>query len=673
MKKLIKAAALDKADPTPGYVYRDFSQFTFSDMNNSKKLAESLVEKLESFKTPLQMTKTLKVIKHCATNGHPDFQKTMQKHSDQMRAFANYRGARDPVHEDRLNQQVRDAGREVMDAIFSEQASSKVVNSLEGHGANTRDEKMHDSSFRDTDSSFKPKSNKLQDAIDARNKKPEGVFSGLKSAVAKLGISQGNNHTNLMSQMEEQNKGAGYVGNFGNSAPPASAGSPQSSSSPTWGFKGEQDSPGASLVVKDADVLTSMQQVIQTYSSKSSAPGRGDISKFMKEIAVIEEEEGDELAPRLDEKLGQKIGWQVRLNVLTLIEALVKANNTEVVEYFTENPEDIQKNVNVVQTTVKEKAKKVLLALKVPEVVATKRTIVVPGVMAVHADPVVANDEEVVSASTAPAPRKKKSEGTKLKKRGKKLNSAVPTGAPLQMEPNVAVQSDGDLFAMLSTAAAPIAPTPMATPVAPTPMPSQGIPTASLGNAALDDLFASPSASVSAASGTRAPSVPVASGSGLDTLFPSEVNPAPTPHATPLTKVPQGGFDFAAFSAASGANSPTQQVHLPPTPVQSPVSGLAPSSSVGAPPIFAGLGEPVPQAAVPVVGNDMMAQLQAQQAALQAQINALQRAQTAQTSMPLPTPTQNMPPLPQATTAQQNNVNSQFAFIGQEMAGAMNK
>eukprot|EP01059_Diplonema_ambulator_P004588 TRINITY_DN14304_c0_g1_i1.p1 TRINITY_DN14304_c0_g1~~TRINITY_DN14304_c0_g1_i1.p1 ORF type:complete len:664 (+),score=178.29 TRINITY_DN14304_c0_g1_i1:116-2107(+) len=663
MKKLFKAAAFEKPEPTAGFVYRDFAQFTFSDMASSKKLAEALLEKLETFKQPVQMTKTLKMIKHCAQHGHTDFQKTMQKHSDNLRTYANYRGPRDPIHEDKLNQQVRDAAKEAMDAIFSEQATSKVVNSLEGHGANTRDDKVHESSFKDTDSSFKPRSNKLQEAIDARNKKQEGVFSGLKSAVAKLGIgAESSNHENILKQLEsDQNSGAGYVGNFGNAPSPQGSSSP----APVWGFK-QDESAGPSVSVKDTDVLSPMQQAVNAVTSKSSAPGRGDITKFIKIATSLEAEEGDELAPRLDEKLDQKMGWQTRLNALTLVEALVKAGHQDVIDYFTENPEDIQKNVNVVQTTVKEKAKKVLAALNVPEINATKKAapIVVPGVPMMYVDPTQYTAEVPLVAEEASAPRKKKG-ATGLKKRGKKLNSAVPA-EPL-VQPPASPQGD-DLFRMLSSTA-PIAPTPMATPVAPSPMPSREVPLASLGNAALDELFYSPPAS---AAPHEAASAVAGAVSGLDSLFPSadvNHNPAPTPHATPLTKVPLGsGFDFAAFSAA--AASVTSPTALPPTPVQSPVCGLAPANAAPVPPAFAGLGEPSPLA----THNDMMAQLQAQQAALQAQIEALQRAQAAAhvSTMPLP-PGQNMPPMPQPSSGHQTAINNQFAFIGKELEGAMSK
>ncbi|KAJ9441733.1 hypothetical protein DIPPA_30872 [Diplonema papillatum] len=111
-KSVLKKATSDKSEPTQGHVFRDIARMSFADAKTPQKMADWLVDRLKEAKNPHQMLKTLKVIRHVAASGHSDFQKIMQKYSDDLRPFSQYRGRPDPVLDDKLNQQVRDAGKE---------------------------------------------------------------------------------------------------------------------------------------------------------------------------------------------------------------------------------------------------------------------------------------------------------------------------------------------------------------------------------------------------------------------------------------------------------------------------------------------------------------------------------------------------------------------------------
>ena len=127
----------------------------------------------------------------------------------------------------------------------------------------------------------------------------------------------------------------------------------------------------------DVHALTPLQRVVHKYASWSERGNNGltrsDLRAFSREVAALEADEEDLLAERLDEKLDQQQKWHTRLNVLTIVESLLKAEAdsatqaTGVAEYFTENPKNIRKNVMVVQHVLSSKAKKVLALLDVPE------------------------------------------------------------------------------------------------------------------------------------------------------------------------------------------------------------------------------------------------------------------------------------------------------------------
>ena len=702
-KSVLKKATSDKPEPTQGHLYRDIAQMTYADASTSQKMCDWLLDRMKKSKSCHQITKSLKVIRHVAQQGHPDFQKSLQKSSDDLRNYTKWNGPRDPIHDDKLNEGVRQAAKDAFDAIFSEQHQSKVKNSLEGLGANTRDPMgsggigggMSDG-FRETDSSFKPKSNKLAEAMAKKaqeSNQPQGMLGRFGAAVGNL-AGYGSSATpdaQLFARMEASMGGAplDQTGSSASTGPPVSpmpggAASPAGGMSPKWGFTQEgAGAPEADVKVDDREVLTPMQKVVHKYTSLKNAPQRSEISAFNREVAALEADEEDVLAERLDEKLDQKQPWQTRLNALTIVESLLKAAATpEVSEYFSENPEDIQKNVNVIQSTVKDKAKKVLALLKVPEVNARNPGVGLGGpvlggggVQSYYADPGGVDGADVMAAAAAAAPtgadptskvkKSKKSDGTsKLKKRSKKTAAAAAATAEEVPVAPPAGGGGGDLFASLdvhssftpapaaAAAAAPAVEQPLqqqqpppaavfAAPAAPSggaasPL-SQflqqappaaaaappAVPTPAL--AAQPALPLQPTRSVDDLFGAPAAAVPpaaaatVAGGGGYEGLFDTTPNPVPTPHATPVAQAPPAAFDFAALSGLGGGPAAAQ--------AQASSSPPQPPTPVQSPVVQQGGAMPAVGGAAGGQQADLMAALQAQQAQIMAQIAALQAQQ----------------------------------------------
>eukprot|EP00758_Cryptobia_borreli_P006980 Tbor_TRINITY_DN5231_c2_g2::TRINITY_DN5231_c2_g2_i2::g.16517::m.16517 len=132
-KSLLKRAIEDTPDPTPGYMFRDISNWTYIDNNTQQKLITTLLTKLTPKASVHIIAKILRIIKVLCEIGHVDFQKEIQGNSDKIKEFANYRGKMDPKYEDKYNEKVRITAREAIEAAYSARSESKIVIQA-GHG-----------------------------------------------------------------------------------------------------------------------------------------------------------------------------------------------------------------------------------------------------------------------------------------------------------------------------------------------------------------------------------------------------------------------------------------------------------------------------------------------------------------------------------------------------------
>jgi len=128
---------------------------------------------------------------------------------------------------------------------------------------------------------------------------------------------------------------------------------------PSWQWKADG---GTGLTnVKEQRVLTPVQAEVER-CVRLPRLARTDLSTFCKSTSGFDP---DELGQALDEQLNIKLPFTQRLNALFLIEALLKQGNDGVRGYFEMYPEDIQRNVNVTQESVKDKATSILQSLSI--------------------------------------------------------------------------------------------------------------------------------------------------------------------------------------------------------------------------------------------------------------------------------------------------------------------
>ncbi|EKF32801.1 hypothetical protein MOQ_003343 [Trypanosoma cruzi marinkellei] len=150
--------------------------------------------------------------------------------------------------------------------------------------------------------------------------------------------------------------------------------------------------------------LTPFQATVQRLCQMKGTPQRVELHTFVEECRRIgmemmqgrgtygekgeSEECWEELAEALDSQLAQKHPWQRRLNALVALEALLQPHVDDaetaatmrkgVMCYFLENPEDVQRNVFVVQATLRERAQRVLGLLGLPGTEVSGGAVVAP-------------------------------------------------------------------------------------------------------------------------------------------------------------------------------------------------------------------------------------------------------------------------------------------------------
>lgn len=430
-KSLLKRALEDTEDPTPGYMFRDIAQWTFIDHNTQAKLIAYLMDKLKPTASVHVLAKTLRVIKILCETGHADFQKEIQRLNDDIKQFASYRGKPDAKFGDKLNEKVRTCARETIEAAFTHRKENKVQVS-QGHGSDTTFEERKNTFNTGTsvsDASWSgssnpstnahmapmPTTNKWAEHMAAaaagKNTNPSHVGTVVNSLVSSAKTGFGFWQENIKSTEERVMESFTHGTDFrpvelGFGVPTSGGSGPATAGG--WKFTDDSgaSAAGASALPKEeTKILTPFQVEVEKICSFKNAPQRVDLTQFVQAVETISSSRGgdlEELAEALDERLQQKYSWQQRLNAMCAIEAVLRsqppvAGHDSFEQYFKENPEDVQRNIHVVQASLKEKSQKVLKILAIPE--RTKASVETSAAQQIH---VATSNGGMMWASVAP-------------------------------------------------------------------------------------------------------------------------------------------------------------------------------------------------------------------------------------------------------------------------------
>jgi len=116
-KKLVSSLTVDDRNFAGGYALQELAKLT-SDITQLQKIEELTLKKLES-KKPYVKYKSLRIIKYLCENGDARWRRSWQRHTDKLRQCQQFTGTADPVYGDTPYQNVRQAAKEAMEAIFS--------------------------------------------------------------------------------------------------------------------------------------------------------------------------------------------------------------------------------------------------------------------------------------------------------------------------------------------------------------------------------------------------------------------------------------------------------------------------------------------------------------------------------------------------------------------------
>ncbi|KAF1776403.1 Armadillo-type fold [Phytophthora cactorum] len=118
MDKALLTRATSKDDtPTPGYLYGEIARMTQHSYDTCTKVQDFLISRVKNKHHTIKY-KALQVIKHVCREGRVDFKREMQKHIPTIKECLQFRGVPDPLKGDEYYRRVREAAKEVLDAIY---------------------------------------------------------------------------------------------------------------------------------------------------------------------------------------------------------------------------------------------------------------------------------------------------------------------------------------------------------------------------------------------------------------------------------------------------------------------------------------------------------------------------------------------------------------------------
>ncbi|KAG7582166.1 ENTH domain [Arabidopsis suecica] len=358
--RMIDAVTSDEDKVAPVYKLEEICDLLRSShVSIVKEFSEFILKRLDN-KSPIVKQKALRLIKYAVGKSGSEFRREMQRNSVAVRNLFHYKGHPDPLKGDALNKAVRETAHETISAIFSEENGTKpaapesINRRIEGFG----------------NTNFQVPSND--------NKSFLSEVVGIGSASIKQGISnfaQGhlpkknengsssyrgpNLHRSLTMENENFSRydpvKLGKDGNYGMS---------KNTTGGSWGHtSGEAGESSASVRVESKTREEKLLETIVTSGGVRLQPTRDALHVFILEAAKMDPVA---LSIALDGKL-QSPMWQVRMKALCVLEAILRKkedDNFSIVHtYFSENMDAIQRCSESPQSSLREKANKVLSLL----------------------------------------------------------------------------------------------------------------------------------------------------------------------------------------------------------------------------------------------------------------------------------------------------------------------
>jgi len=406
-KSLVNKATTDDRNPPSGYLLKELAARTMQ-INECQTIEDLIVKKLAKNK-PYIKYKALRVVKFLCETGSHNWRRAWQRNTDKLRDAQQFRGPPDPIYGDAPYQQVRKAAKDAMQAVFAQNVvdNTSIRSKIKGIGGDNA------YSSNDTGSSFKPPTTfgsgskgTFGGSSLSKNKAPSAPGGGWGKRM------EGHGNTNYTPSVSAKTYQPHTTKAYMN--PANLSGSPSHSTHKLdtrglgkkrkkkkvggiWGADNDDASDDEEEDYAQYEPEESFGSNSNSYSvpkTKRSAFG-GQIKKGTTSSGQYEKRWVDDIVksggvgckivelPKfvsqfenlskshvlgyLDEKL-EDSSWQKQGKALALIEALLKGKSgDDVVEYFTQSPDNVQSLINAKKSILRRKANAVMEYLDVDD------------------------------------------------------------------------------------------------------------------------------------------------------------------------------------------------------------------------------------------------------------------------------------------------------------------
>lgn len=344
----------------------DMLRTSSSDM--VREVVEYTMRKVDN-KSPRVKQKTLRMIKYAVGKGGSEFKRQMQRQAATIRQLFEYKGQPDVLRGDALNKAVRDTAHEVIAAIFSSDDKPSQAEELNkrimGFGSTNHD--MHPAA----DLKKSSITNVVSDVLEfgsASIKQGLTIISGYSGAnIGNMRNDTGTYRGPGLRKSLTSEKGSldsfdsGDRGDFRASSESFGV----NSGSDVHSSRASQHESVGTRVDTDANRARTLleERLLDTITAPGGMrlqPTRESLQKFLASALKLDQ---NNLCHALESKL-QSPAWQVRFKALCVLEAIIRQRDQElfgaIVGYFEEDIAAIQSCLQLPQTTLRDKAVKIL-------------------------------------------------------------------------------------------------------------------------------------------------------------------------------------------------------------------------------------------------------------------------------------------------------------------------
>ncbi|XP_022715009.1 VHS domain-containing protein At3g16270-like isoform X2 [Durio zibethinus] len=360
---MIDGATSDEDKVTPVYKLEEICELLRSShVSIVKEVSEFILKRLDH-KSPIVKQKALRLIKYAVGKSGVEFRREMQRNSVAVRQLFHFKGQPDPLKGDSLNKAVRDTAHEAVSAIFAEDNNTSKLSPSDD--LNKRIQGFGNTNFE------MPSDDKKSFLSEIVGIGSASIKQGISSFAQGHSLRKNDNGSyksptlrrSLTTEIDRSDRFEPVE------LPNDTHGVPRSTATGPWGqdsrvlktetTNGESSSNYSETKTREERLL----ETIVTSGGVRLQPTRDAIQAFLVEAAKLD---ALALSHALESKLLSPM-WQVCMKALCVLESVLRkkedAHFLIVASYFTENKDVVLKCSESPQTSIREKANKVLILL----------------------------------------------------------------------------------------------------------------------------------------------------------------------------------------------------------------------------------------------------------------------------------------------------------------------